>query len=107
MATRRRAAPKAATPRIEKERAKFTQLLLANANHFGTVLDTKLKAVKEMTFNTKYEEVRCVAYELDKQLLEAVVRVKLPYGYGGGPPFGGSPGLDRRSRHFPGGVGGA
>src|SRR3954447_3241225 len=90
MATRRRAAPKAATPRIEKERAKFTQLLLANSNHFGTVLDTKLNAVKEMAFNTKYEEVRCVAYESDKQLLEAVVRIKLPYGYGGGPCFGGS-----------------
>ncbi|MCJ7721021.1 hypothetical protein MUO98_01245, partial [Candidatus Bathyarchaeota archaeon] len=37
-----------------------------------------------MKANTKYEELKCVGFYPDTDLLEAVIDVKLPYGYNGG-----------------------
>lgn len=83
MATRK-SAPKARSPRIEKERLQFKELLLGNPNYFGGVsVETKLPVVKKMAGNPKYESVSCVGYDPDHKLLEATVLVKLPYGYGG------------------------
>ncbi len=42
-----------------------------------------MKPVKPMKANTKYEELKCIGFYPDRDLLEAVIDVKLPYGYKG------------------------
>jgi hypothetical protein len=79
--------PKAAetttTPKMEKERSEFRQLLLQNANYFGHLEKSTLKAVKKIVANTSYEQLNCVGYNPDKQFLEATISIKQPFGYGG------------------------
>lgn len=79
--------PKAAetttTPKIEKERSEFRRLLLQNANYFGNLEKSDLKAVKKIVANTGYEQLNCVGYNPDKQFLEATISIKQPFGYGG------------------------
>lgn len=65
------------------ERTKFRALLLANPNYFGNLKDSPFKPVKPMVGNTTYEELTCVGYNPDANLLKAVVWVKLDGGYGG------------------------
>jgi len=69
--------------RVEKERAEFKKLMIQNPNYFGTFPELKLKAVKPMKYNTKYEELRCLGFYPEQDLLEAIVDVKLSYGYKG------------------------
>jgi hypothetical protein len=69
---------------IPIERAKFNALILANPNHFGNLKDSALKAVKAMAGNTTYEELKCVGYNPDTNLLKGVVWLKLTSGYSGG-----------------------
>lgn len=72
---------------IEKERLEFKELILDNPNYFGTALDPGLAKefapVYPMKGNTKYEELRCVGLYPEDDLLEAVIEVKLPYGFKG------------------------
>jgi len=70
--------------RIEKERLEFKELLLENPNYFGTYPEFDVDPVKPMKFNTRYEELRCVGFLPEQDLLEAVLDVKLPCGYLGG-----------------------
>jgi hypothetical protein len=65
------------------ERTQFTALLLSNPNYFGTIKGGP-KPVKAMAGNTTYEEIKCVGYNPELNLLKAVVWVKLDSGYGGG-----------------------
>ena len=90
MATKKAAkksAKKVATKRVvrevEKERAEFRQLISSNPNYFGTVKGSKLKAVKKVSGNTKYEQLDCLGFYPEVDLLEAILQVKLPYGYSG------------------------
>jgi hypothetical protein len=69
--------------KVEAERSNFRQLLVKNPNHFGTVPDFDLGPVKPMQGNTKYEELRCLGFDPQRDLLEAIFDVKLPYGYRG------------------------
>jgi hypothetical protein len=70
---------------VEKERAEFKQLILENPNYFGTVLDPALaeefQPVYPMENNVKYEELKCVGLYPEDDLLEAIIEVKLPYGF--------------------------
>lgn len=68
---------------VERERQKFTKLLAENLNYFGTFPETKLKVVKAMKSNTKYEELTCIGLYPERNLLKATLIIKLPYGYGG------------------------
>jgi hypothetical protein len=70
--------------RLEKERMQFKQLLLENPNYFGTHPEFDLAPVKPMKFNSRYEELRCIGFLPEQDLLEAVLEVKLPGGYRGG-----------------------
>ncbi|MFX0202747.1 MAG: peptidoglycan-binding protein, partial [Candidatus Hodarchaeota archaeon] len=67
----------------ELERKQFRELLLKNPNYFGSFPDFEIAPVKPMKFNKKYEELRCVAFYPEADLLEAIIDVKLPYGYKG------------------------
>ncbi|MBI5812254.1 MAG: hypothetical protein HZB27_06605 [Meiothermus silvanus] len=68
--------------RIEKERSQFRQLIARNPNHFGN-LESGPKAALKWQPNTKYEQLTCLGYNPDLDQLEAVIEVKLPFGYGG------------------------
>ncbi len=69
--------------KIEKERREFRTLIAENPNYFGTSPKTRKKAVSKMTVNTKYESIRCIGFYPELDLLEAIIDVKLPYGYKG------------------------
>lgn len=69
--------------KIEKERAEFKSLIIGNPNYFGTFPEVKIKPVLHMKHNTKYEELRCVGFYPKSDFLEAVIDVKLSYGYKG------------------------
>ena len=68
---------------VEKERAEFKKLIIQNPNYFGTFPEVKIKPVKIIQFNTKYEELRCLGFYPERGLLKAVIDVKLPYGFKG------------------------
>ena len=71
------------TLKIERERSHYTELLVANPNHFGNLANSKMPIVKKMLGNTKFEQLGCVGYNPVLDMLEATVQVKLPFGYGG------------------------
>lgn len=68
---------------VEKTRVDFKQLILKNPNYFDTFPELKVKAVAPMLANTKYEQLTCVGFYPERDVLEATFQIKLPYGYGG------------------------
>jgi len=74
---------RASRHKVEKERAEFRRLIVENPNYFGNLAKSPYKPVKKLVENTQYEELTCVGYNPQTQLLEATVAVKLPNGYGG------------------------
>lgn len=74
---------KRAIVKLEKERVEFKKLIIQNPNYFGNLPGVKWKQVKSMKFNTKYEVLKCIGFYPNQDLLEAIVDIKLPYGYGG------------------------
>lgn len=69
--------------KVEKERGDFKLLIAENPNYFGNLVESPFKPVKKLIANTKYEELTCVGFNPDTNLLEATIAVKLPFGYGG------------------------
>lgn len=67
----------------EKERAEFKSLLKSNPNYFGTFPKLPFKAVKLMKYNLKYESLNCLGFYPSDNRLEAIIGIKLSYGYGG------------------------
>lgn len=84
MATKIGNSPAAGGPAVPAERAGFKSLLLANPNYFGTAEETGFPVVTEIAGNTTYEQISCVSYNPDLNLLEATISIKLQNGYGGG-----------------------
>ena len=72
---------------VESERRQFKQLISINPNYFGTITEKAIveeyKPACPMSNKTKYEELTCVGLYPEDNLLEAVIEVKLPYGYKG------------------------
>ncbi len=66
------------------ERTHFSALLLANPNYFGNLKNSVYPPIKAFSGNTTYEELKCVGYHPDLNVLKAVVVVKQNSGYGGG-----------------------
>ena len=67
----------------EVERRQYHSLITLNPNYFGNFPSSGIKAKKELSYETRYEEISCVGFNPDRDALEATVLVKLPYGYGG------------------------
>lgn len=65
-----------------KERAGFKSLILTNPNHFGNLLESPFKPVLPISLNTHYEELVCVGYHPQQKMLEGVVYIYQPSGYG-------------------------
>jgi hypothetical protein len=68
---------------IEAERQEYKKLLLHNPNYFGNLPEIKIKPVLKKLYDTKYEEIECIGYKPDEDLLYAIINIKLPYGYKG------------------------
>ena len=75
-------------------RRSFKFRLLQNPNYFGNLTDLKLPdlpgPVLQKVGDTTYEELTCIGYNPDTDILTAIVRVKLGSGYSGGPCTDGS-----------------
>lgn len=73
--------------KVENERAHFKKLIALNPNYFGNITEAaivaKYPAVYPMTNNTKYEELVCLGLYPEDNTLEAIIEVKLPYGFKG------------------------
>jgi hypothetical protein len=69
--------------RVEPERARFRQLLVANPNYFGNLKFSPLAPVTEIKNDTRYEELASIGFEPQLGRLEAVVHIKQPVGYDG------------------------
>lgn len=74
--------PKKEIHRLEKERGEFHKLLAVNPNYFGNLAGTSFKPVKKIIGNTKYEQLTCIGFNPNLNLLEATIQIKLPTGYG-------------------------
>ena len=70
--------------KVPQERAQFRALLLSNPNYFGNLEGVDLEPVNVIKGNTTYEELQCVGFEPQLELLEGVVLVKQDFGYLGG-----------------------
>jgi hypothetical protein len=75
---------KSAEHLFELERKRFLPLLLANPNYFGNLQNSSLKPVKTIIANDSYEELKCIGFNPQINLLEGVVWIKQSTGYNGG-----------------------
>lgn len=71
--------------RILEFRRNFKLHLIQNPNFFGNLSDLKIKGmpepVEKIVGNTSFEELTCVGYNPETEILTAVVVIKRPNGY--------------------------
>lgn len=89
---------------VRPERAQFRALLLSNPNYFGTLEGSEFAPVLPIQGNTTYEELQCVGFDPQLELLEAVVLVKQDSGFLGGICTSGSIEYIRFYLSFDGGA---
>ena len=75
----------------EEARAKFRHLILANPNYFGNLKESPFPPVLDISSDTSFEEIACVGFQPQMNLLEAVVHIKRDSGYGGDVCSSGTP----------------
>lgn len=68
---------------LEQVRADFSKLTLVNPNYFGNIPESKFKPELLMTKETTYEDISCVGFNPNRDMLYATLRVKLNSGYSG------------------------
>jgi hypothetical protein len=68
---------------IDPHRSNFRQLIIQNPNYFGNIEKSPFKAVAKQAGNTEYEELGCIGFQPQQNFLNAVVFIKLPYGFDG------------------------
>lgn len=77
----------AVLPTAIPERLQFTHLLATNPNYFGTAggeLQKKFKVVFPQQGDISYEHLHCIGLKPEENLLEGILHIKKPFGYGGG-----------------------
>jgi hypothetical protein len=84
MTDKRTSASESTIDKLIDIRGRYRSLLLQNPNYFGTLEQSKLKAVLPIQSNTAFEEIGCVGYQPQTNRLEATVYIKQAGGYGGG-----------------------
>jgi len=77
-------------PQIQPERVNFHKLIAANPNYFGNIANSPFPPVVQIQNNTSFEEVTCIGFNPVTNILEAVIQIKRPNGYGGDPCAAGS-----------------
>ena len=68
---------------IEIERSQFRALIAANPNYFGNLEESEFPVVQKISGNTSYEELHCLGFDHEHDLLEATLHIKRPFGYRG------------------------
>src|SRR5438045_2177562 len=66
---------------FREERLGLHKLLANNPNYFGTASAGDFKVVEPIKFNTTYEKLTCVGLWPEKDLLEATLVVRQPFGF--------------------------
>jgi hypothetical protein len=69
--------------RVVAERQNFKFLLATNPNYFGNLKGSLYKPVKKIVGDVTYEEIKCLSFDHERNLLEATVHIKRPTGYKG------------------------
>ena len=64
-------------------RSNAPKLMAENANYFGTIDNSKLKAVLPLKYNTAFEELGCIGYQPVMEELTATIKINRSSGYGG------------------------
>lgn len=64
-------------------RSNAPKLMAENANYFGTIANSKLKAVLPLKYNTAFEELGCIGYQPIMEELTATIKISRSSGYGG------------------------
>ena len=72
------------TQQVDPQRSNFRQLIIQNPNYFGNIKQSPFKPVAKLAGNTTYEALGCIGFQPQLNLLNAVVYIKLPYGFDGG-----------------------
>ena len=67
----------------ELERRQFKTLLASNPNYFGNYPESGYDAVTKISKKKRYEEITCIGFNPDTNILAATIELKRPYGYGG------------------------
>ncbi len=75
---------------VQIERTGFHKLIATNPNYFGNLKWSPFKPVFPILSNSSFEEATCLGYNPNTNLLEAVIQIKQPAGYDGGPCQSGS-----------------
>ena len=65
--------PPRETTAVPKERQTFKTLLAQNLNYFGNLEESKLKPVKKIVYDTTFEQLNCVGFNPDGNVLEATI----------------------------------
>lgn len=65
----------------DKERQQFLDLIKKNPNYFGTLASSDLKPVFSLKGDTGFEELKCIGLYPERNFLEAIIQVKLPFGF--------------------------
>jgi hypothetical protein len=66
------------------ERKRFLPLLLSNPNYFGNLENSPFKPINKIVADISYEELKCIGFNPQLNLLEGVVWVKQSEGFDGG-----------------------
>lgn len=66
-----------------ESRSNAPKLLATNVNYFGTVVNSKLKVVLPLKYNTAFEEISCIGYHPVLEELSATIKIHRSSGYGG------------------------
>ncbi len=70
---------------VRKERLDFHKLIAGNPNYFGNLKQSPFKPIVAIASDTAYEEVTCIGFNPASNVLEAVIQITQPAGYGGNP----------------------
>lgn len=68
---------------IPYERTHFQYMIAKNPNYFGNISGSKWKENFKLIADTTFEQLSCVGYNPDTNLMEASFAIKKPHGYGG------------------------
>ncbi|MCX6316755.1 MAG: hypothetical protein NTW29_05665 [Bacteroidetes bacterium] len=68
---------------VQPERTHFHFMLAKNPNYFGNIPGSQLEPNFKLITDTSYEQLTCVGYNPDTQLMEATFAIKRSVGYSG------------------------
>jgi hypothetical protein len=84
MPEKKKTEAKVSARQMLKLRTDFSELILANPNYFGNIPESKFTVKFPLTKSTVYEDISCVGFNPEHDILFATIRIKKDTGYKGG-----------------------